>query len=129
MSFDTGGEDMIYLNPMFGEAIKTNPFTSAVRKYPVEMPFTMYQIFVLNMELPKGYEVDELPKSTRVMLNDHEGTFEYIISSSGGRLMLQSKIDIKKAVFQAEDYQTLRDFFGHIAKKHSEQVVLKKIKQ
>ncbi|MCF3110305.1 DUF3857 and transglutaminase domain-containing protein [Niabella sp. CC-SYL272] len=129
MSFDTGGEDMIYLNPMFGEAVKTNPFTSAERKYPVEMPFTMYQIFVLNMELPKGYEVEELPKSTRVMLNENEGMFEYIVSSSGGRLMLQSKIDIRKAVFQAEDYQTLRDFFGHIARKHSEQVVLKKIKQ
>ncbi|WP_300601540.1 DUF3857 domain-containing protein [Niabella sp.] len=129
MSFDTEGEDMIYLNPMFGEAVKSNPFVSAERKYPVEMPFTMYQVFVLNMELPKGYEVEELPKSTRVMLNDNEGMFEYLISSSGGRIMLQSKIDIRKTTFQAEDYQTLRDFFGHIAKKHGEQVVLKKIKQ
>jgi len=129
VDFDLGTESMIYLNPMFSEAVKTNPFVSAERKYPVEMPFTMYQLYVLNMEIPKGYEVEELPKSTRVRLNGNEGVFEYIISSSGGKIMLQSKIDIKKANFVAEDYQTLRDFFGHIARKHNEQVVLKKIKQ
>ncbi|WP_157557932.1 DUF3857 domain-containing protein [Niabella aurantiaca] len=129
VDFDPGTESMIYLNPMFSEAVKTNPFVSAERKYPVEMPFATFRLYVLNMEIPKGYEVEELPKSTRVMLNGNEGMFEYIISASGGRIMLQSKIDIKKANFLAEDYQTLRDFFGHIAKKHSEQVVLKKIKE
>ncbi|SDD93952.1 DUF3857 domain-containing protein [Niabella drilacis] len=128
MNFDLGAEDMIYLNPMFSEAVKTNPFVSADRKYPVEMPYTLYQLYVLNMEIPKGYAVEELPKSTRVLLNENEGMFEYIISASGGRIMLQSKVDIKRAYFRAEDYQSLRDFFGHIARKHSEQVVLKKIK-
>ncbi|MGJ7031283.1 transglutaminase domain-containing protein [Niabella hirudinis] len=128
MSVDLGAEDMIYLNPMFSEAIKKNPFVSAERKYPVEMPYTLFQLYVLNMEIPKGYEVEEIPKSARVRLNDNEGVFEYIVSASGGRIMLQSKIDIKRAYFRAEDYQSLRDFFGHIARKHSEQIVLKRIK-
>ncbi|MBZ4188996.1 DUF3857 domain-containing protein [Niabella beijingensis] len=128
VDFDLGNEDMVYLNPMFGEATKTNPFASAERKYPVEMPCTMFELYVLNMEIPKGYEVEELPKSTRVMLNGNEGMFEYIINAAGGKIMLQSKIDIKRATFPSEDYQTLREFFGHIAKKHSEQIVLKKIK-
>lgn len=129
MSMNFDEEEIIYFNPMFSEGTKTNPFTSAERKYPVEMPFKMAEIYVLNMEVPKGYTIDEIPKSVRVKLNDNEGVFEYIVNATAERIMLQSKIDIKKANFAAEDYQTLRDFFGHIAKKHSEQIVFKKIKQ
>lgn len=128
MDMNMGDEDIIYLNPMFNEATKNNPFVSAERKYPVEIPYKIYEVYVLNMEVPKGYKVDELPKSTRVLLNDNEGLFEYIVSATPERIMLQSKIDIRKTTFTSEDYQTLRDFFGHIAKKHSEQIVLKKIK-
>ncbi|ANH83529.1 hypothetical protein A8C56_23400 [Niabella ginsenosidivorans] len=129
MDMNLGDEDIIYLNPMFSEATKNNPFASAERKYPVEMPYKIYEVYVLNMEVPKGYKVDELPKSTRVMLNGNEGVFEYIVSATPERIMLQSKIDIRKTDFTPEDYQTLREFFGHVAKKHSEQIVLKKIKQ
>ncbi|MBO9619153.1 MAG: DUF3857 domain-containing protein, partial [Niabella sp.] len=128
MKMDLGKEDLIYFSPMFSEGIKTNPFTSAERNYPVEMPYKMYRIYVLNMEIPKGYKVDEMPKSARVKLNDNEGVFEYISSVNEGRIMLQSKIDIRKAAFTSEDYQSLRDFFGYIVKKHGEQIVLKKIK-
>ena len=109
------------------KAQKINPFKSADRKYPVEMPYKMSEIYVLNMEIPKGYKVDEIPKSVRVKLNENEGIFEYIVNASADRIMLQSKIDIKKTNFEVEDYQTLRDFFGHIAKKHSEQIVFKKV--
>lgn len=128
MDMNLGDEDIIYLNPMFSEATKNNPFTSAERQYPVEMPCTVSEIYVLNMEVPKGYKVDELPKSTRVSLNDDEGMFEYIIHEKEGRIMLQSRINIQKTDFSAEDYKTLRDFFGHIVKKQNEPIVLKKIK-
>lgn len=129
MNLGFDDEDIVYFNPMFSEGSKNNPFTSLERRYPVEMPFRMMQTYVLNMEVPKGYTIDEVPKSTRVKLNENEGTFDYLIMVTDNRIMLQSKIDIKKAIFPAEDYQTLRDFFGHIAKKHSEQIVFKKIKQ
>lgn len=126
MNMNFEDEDIVYFNPMFSEGTKNNPFKSAERKYPVEMPYRMSEIYVLNMEIPKGYKVDELPKSVRVMLNDDEGTFEYIVNATPERVMLRSKIDIKKANFEPGDYQTLRDFFGHITKKHGEQIVFKK---
>lgn len=120
-------EDVIYLNPMFSEATKENLFKSAVRQYPVEMPFSIDEVYVLNMEVPKGYKIDELPKSARVKLNDDEGMFEYIISNAGDKIQFRSRILLNKAIFAKEDYETLRDFFAMIVKKHSEQVVLKKI--
>lgn len=128
MQFDFDNQDMVYLNPMFSEATTKNPFSSAERKYPVEMPFKIAEIYVLNMDIPKGYKVEELPKPTRVKLNDNEGIFEYLISATDQKIMLNSRIDIKKTNFAPEDYQTLRDFFGYIVKKQAEQIVLKKMK-
>ena len=113
---------------MLGEDMKKNPFTSSERLYPVEMPYTTHEIFVLDMEIPKGYTVDEMPKSVRYKLNEDEGMFEYIISKSADKIQMRSRVDINKANFQQEDYQSLREFFSFIIKKQSEQIVFKKIK-
>ncbi|MBN9298071.1 MAG: DUF3857 and transglutaminase domain-containing protein [Filimonas sp.] len=122
-------EDLIYFNPMqMGDFYKKNPFASAERFYPVEMPYCMNEIYVLNMEIPKGYKVEEAPKSARLKLNETEGIFEYLVSVDAARVQLRSKLALNKANFEAEDYQTLREFFAYVVKKHSEQIVFKKIK-
>jgi hypothetical protein len=127
MKFNFNEEDVVYFNPVLSEAYKENPFKAAERLYPVEMPSCSDETYILNMEVPKGYKVEELPKSSRVMLNGNEGMFEYIIGESGGRIQLRCRTVIKKANFEPEDYQTLRDFFGFIVKKQAEQIVFKKL--
>ena len=120
--------DIIYLNPIFAEGYKENPFKSADRKYPVEMPYLMNENYILRMEIPKGYKVDEVPKSTRVNLNENEGLFEYLVSKDAEIIQLRSTIKLNKANFDTEDYESLRNFYAYIVKKHGEQIVLKKIK-
>ena len=121
-------EDIIYFNPLFGEAYKTNPFTAATRNYPVEMPYKTEEVIVVNMEIPKGYKVDEMPKSAKMKYNDDEGLFEYIISKDANNIYLKCLLRFNKAVFSSEDYEYLREFYGQIVKKQSEQIVFKKIK-
>ena len=122
-------EDIIYMNPMFGEGYKENPFKSAERFYPVEMPYTMDETFNLQMEVPKGYVVDELPKSMMVKLNDQdEGLFEYRISQSGDNISFRSRIRLIRANFLPDEYEMLREFFNLVVKKQSEQIVFKKKK-
>ncbi|HWB24483.1 MAG TPA: DUF3857 domain-containing protein [Chitinophagaceae bacterium] len=122
-----GDDDIIYVNPLLTETYKENPFKSAERLYPVEMPYCSDETYILNMEIPKGYKVEELPKSARVKLNEDEGMFEYIIGQGGGRIQLRCRVILNKATFESDDYQTLRDFFGYVVKKEAEQIVLKKI--
>jgi hypothetical protein len=120
-------EDIIYFNPMFGEGVKENPFVSAQRFYPVEMSFASDQIYNLQMEVPKGYVVDELPKQTIVKFNEEgDAQFEYRISESGGRISLRSRLVIKRTWFAPDEYEILREFFNLIVKKHNEQIVFKK---
>jgi hypothetical protein len=129
--FDFTGEkeDIIYLNPMFGEGYKENPFKSAERLYPVEMPYGFDETYTLQMDVPSGYEVDELPKSMVVKLNEeNEGMFEYRISQSGSGISFRSRIRISRAYFMPEEYEMLREFFNLVVKKQAEQIVFKKKK-
>lgn len=128
VQFKADGEDILYFNPMMSEAYKENPFKAAERVYPVEMPYGFDETYVLNMDIPAGYVIDEVPKSTKVTFNGDEGFFEYLIAKDDNGLQFRSRIQLKKANFKPEDYATLRDFFAFIVKKQSEQIVFKKKK-
>ncbi len=120
--------DIVYFSPLFGEASLKNPFYAAERIYPVEMPYLLDDTYILNMDLPAGYKVDELPKSVKIKLNEDDGVFEYLISADKTLVQMRCRLQMKKAFFPGEDYQTLRDFYAFIVKKKAEQIVFKKIK-
>ena len=123
-------KDIIYLNLMFGEGFTENPFTSERRTYPVEMPYTIDEIYVLRMDTPQGYEVDELPKSTRVNFNESgDSFFEYIVENNWGVISFRSRIKITRSFFFPEEYKILHDFFDVVVARHNERIVFKKIKK
>lgn len=126
----SGGGDIIYFNPMLGEGYRENPFRSVRRHYPVEMPYATDETYLLQLNVPANYDVDFLPKSTRVNL-DEEGKsfFEYIIDNREGIISLRSRIRLARTYFLPREYEPLREFFTTIANAHSSQIVLKKKKQ
>ncbi|MEO6548315.1 MAG: transglutaminase domain-containing protein [Ferruginibacter sp.] len=129
LKFKTFGEsDIVYFNPMLAEAKKVNPFVALQRFYPVEMPYKIDEVYTLSMEIPTGYKVEEMPKSTRLSLNEDEGMFEYLISQNGANIQMRCRLVLRKANYLNEDYQSLREFYGFIVKKEAEQIVFKKLK-
>jgi hypothetical protein len=123
---ETAGQSPIYLNPMWWNNWRENPFKAAERKYPVEMPYVKDEMYIFNMTIPDGYAVDEMPKSARVALNGNDGSFEYLIGQQGDMIQLRCHLKLNKATFYPEDYSTLRDFYAYVVKKEAETIVLKK---
>jgi hypothetical protein len=122
-------DDILYINPMFTEGYRKNPFTASERTYPVEMPYTSDETYLLTMEVPNGYAVDELPKQLVAKLDDQGSAyFEYRISQSGTTISLRSRIKFERTLFMPEEYETLREFFKMIVSKQNEQIVFKKKK-
>jgi hypothetical protein len=120
------GASVMYFTPLLGEGYRQNPFKAAERKYPVEMPYAMDETYVFSMQIPEGYTVDELPKSTKVSFNGDQGYFEYLVQQSNELIQMRCRLKLNKALFLPEDYSSLRDFFAFIVKKESETIVLKK---
>ncbi|GAB4091255.1 hypothetical protein [Flaviaesturariibacter terrae] len=129
ISVPGGNEDILYINPMMNVALKENPFRSAERIYPVEMPYTIDQTYILRLEIPEGYVVDELPKPVRVNLNErNEASYLYMVSEADGVISLRSQIRFDRANYQPDEYEVLREFYTMILAKQHEQIVLKKKK-
>ena len=125
-SVDLTGADMTYFNPVVNGVFKTNPFKAMNRHYPVEMPYLIDDTYLLNMELPIGYKVDDMPKSVRINYNDNDGFFEYLIQKGESSIQLRIRLKLNKTFFDVEEYQTLRNFFSSIEKKENEIITLRK---
>ena len=80
------------------------------------------------MEIPKGYKVEEMPKSVRYKFNEDEGMFEYLISADKESISFTRRLTLKRATYLNEDYEYLRELYAFIVKKDAEQIVFKKIK-
>lgn len=119
--------NMLYFDPVLGSVFKKNPFEDAVRAFPVEMTSKIDYTYVLSMEVPKGFQVEELPKSARVSFMGTKGNFDYLIQQSGNTIQMRVHLKLNEATFSPDDYGPLRDFFAYIVKKENEQIVFKKI--
>lgn len=127
ISFKPEG-NILYFSPILASSFyKTNPFPSEQRFFPVEMPFCINKTYILNMEVPSGYTVDELPKPEKANIYNNEGVFNYLIQQNGNTIQLMCQIKINKTTFDADDYETLRSFFNIVVEKESEQIVFKKL--
>jgi len=93
------------------------------------MPYAIDQTYQLRMDVPAGYEIDELPRQIMVKLNEQgDGMFEYRISQSNGIVSMRTRLMISRTFFQPDEYEMLREFFNLVVKKHAEQIVFKKKK-
>ncbi|MFZ4056922.1 MAG: DUF3858 domain-containing protein [Ferruginibacter sp.] len=122
----TDGSKLIYFNPNIKGGFKDNPFVSEERKYPVEMPYKMRNVFELTIDIPEGYEVDEMPKNVKVKYDEGDIIFTYQIIKEGNKLIYNSSLNFDRATFAAEEYPDLRSFFDYVVNKYAEQIVFKK---
>ncbi|HEX2629628.1 MAG TPA: DUF3857 domain-containing protein [Chitinophagaceae bacterium] len=128
LAFANNGENIIYINPMMStEKMSSNPFVSAKRRFPVEMPNKITDSYQLTFSVPPGYVVDELPKSIQIKLNAAEDVvYEYNIAQTGDVIKLTCNFKMGRARFEAPEYNDLRAFYDKIVAKQNEQIVLKK---
>jgi len=111
---------------MLYDDLKENPFKLEERKYPVNFSYPKEYTTIINIELPQGLAIEELPESKVVHMEDNTGRFFFSVSQNGHTLQVMSKYSLNKEEFYMEEYQILKEYFGQIVSKHSEQVVLKK---
>lgn len=124
----TLGDEFLYINPMFIKHRTDNPFKSETRKYPINFNYLGNYIQNVTIEIPKGYVVEELPKSEKVFF-DEDGSIAltYNIVQQDDKIQLFYQYQLKTLFVGQDEYPVLRDFFSKVVLKNSEQIVLKKV--
>ena len=120
------GDDFLYINPMMEKHIAENPFQREKREYPVEFDYLTNYLQIVDIDIPEGYVVDELPQAAKLVLNDNDIVLTYRLAQTGNAIKLHYQFQLKKLTFLPEEYESLKDFYAKIVAKNSEQIVLKK---
>jgi len=126
-TLNNNDEDLLFINPLQTEQTKQNPFVSATRSYPIEMPYGFDEILQFSLSIPEGYVLDEMPKSMIISLDEERKcTYQYRILHQENKIELLSRLTFNRANFDPEEYDLLRSFFDLIVKKQNESIVLKR---
>ncbi len=124
---DEMGKDQLFINPFLINKISKNPFNLNERMYPVDLGAASDERIIININLPSNYELVEKPKDLAISL-----------PTSGGRYLLQTKVEnnalnvsqmlqFNKAIYTADDYLYLKEFYSKIIQNQKNDVLLKKV--
>lgn len=118
---------IIYFDPMQGGKVEENPFKAKERIYPVDFGWTSNQTYIGKFTLPKGFVIEEKPADLALALPNKGGRFLFStkFDETENVFTITSLIVLNKAIYSADEYHFLKEFYDQIVKKHGEQVVLK----
>lgn len=119
--------DILYIDPLFGNGLKENPFKSETRAYPVNFGSPFESTHVIKLKIPEGFKVEEIPAPVALALPGGGGRFIYSIGNADGMVSLTSQLVISRSLFAQTEYPVLREFYSTMIAKQQEQLVLKKI--
>jgi len=119
--------EFYYVNPLIFPYLTENPFKAETRKLPVEFPFPYEHFMVVNVMVPDGYQLDEMPDSEIITLGDKQMSYTYQTQKNGNTVQVIQRITVRQTLYSEKEYQNLRDFWAHIADKNNAQLVLKRV--
>jgi hypothetical protein len=121
--------DMIYIPAMISAEKETNPFSSETRLYPVEFAVPVFERHYLNIIVPEGYTVEELPKDLKLSIPNDAASFIYMAKLNNNYIQVYSTFKLTKTLYSPSEYMLLKQFYTNMIAKHGEQIVLKKSNQ
>jgi hypothetical protein len=117
----------LYCKPVLDFLMLENPFKNVNRTFPVNFPYFHQAQYVLNLDLPLGYRLEEVPEAAKVFLPRDGGRLLFSVAPvSDRRIQLSLKADISQLDFMPDEYGILRQFFDLMVEKTQTQLVLKK---
>nr|WP_315174900.1 hypothetical protein [uncultured Flavobacterium sp.] len=125
-SFDVIGNKM-YLNPLLFFKELKNPFKTQDRKMPIYFGPTNQEKFIINIEMPQGYVLENLPTPIRLNAQDNLASFFYDAKLEENVLQVVVSSQINKVIVPMDYYEMLKEFFQRTIDKLNEKIVLKKV--
>ncbi|KAF2516369.1 DUF3857 domain-containing protein [Flavobacterium zhairuonense] len=117
----------IYVSPMLFFTNDKNPFKQEVREYPVDFGFPQLEKYSINIQIPDGFTVETLPASAAINMEDNAGSFKFVVAQNGNTVQFSIASQINEAIFSAEKYEMLKEYYKGMIAKETEKIVLKRI--
>jgi len=119
--------DKMYINPMLFYTRRENPFKQEIREYPIDYGYSFLDKYVVNIQIPEGYQIETMPASGIFSMQDDLGTFKFMTSSSGNTINVIVMHQINTPIISSEYYEMLKEYYKTMIDKQNEKIVLVKI--
>ncbi|WP_457270503.1 DUF3857 domain-containing protein [Pedobacter sp. UYEF25] len=121
------GKDELNFSPFFINPILKNPFNLSERTYPVDLGFPSYERIQINIALPGDFELIEKPKDMALGLPNNGGKYFLQTQILGNTLSVGQILEFSEAVYQADQYPYLKEFYSRIIQNQKSEIQLRKI--
>ncbi len=123
----SSNESVIYLQPFLFLKDEENPFKKPTRKFPVEFSYPYSEQFRIQVQIPDGYEVDEMPEQVQFALPNNGGYYRFNLSARGNIISAMSQLDIKGVSYSPDEYEAIKKVFQLKVDAENSMLVLKKV--
>lgn len=119
--------DFIYVNPMVMDRVEESPLQSPERTFPVDMPYRRDVDVTVRLELPDGYELEEMPADVRIGMPLRGGSFVRQTSVHGSVVTMRTQFKVERTRYRPEAYSSLRTFYQKVVDAHDEILILRRV--
>lgn len=113
----------IIINPMLFLNKTSNEFDQTEeRRYPIDFISPYSRVKKVVLEIPEGYVIEEMPKSKKIVTEDKEIEYNYIIEQKENKLEIVSTTKVASADYPKEYYPAFKQIWG-VASKQENQVI------
>lgn len=124
---DGTNQNQFYFSPFFINMITKNPFNLNERNYPVDLGAASDERIIVNLALSDKFELLEKPKDMAIGLPNSGGKYLLKTNLDGETLTLNQILQFNNAIYQPEEYLSLKEFYSKIIQNQKSEFLLKKV--
>lgn len=103
-----------YFNPIVVKLIETNPFVLENRTYPIDYGYQRTYKYSINMTIPVGYAIEDLPKNKAIQLGDKIVFLKFSSQQDKTQININYELAINNTSIAPNNYQSLKDIYRQI---------------
>lgn len=123
-----GSGEYKYFTVNLFQGLEKNPFIADNRKTDIEFNYPQSFTLLGRVQIPEGYEFDELPHNIKMIMPDTSIVLKRLIQAEGTTVQFRINLDFSKSYYSAADYSLLQEFYKKLFNTLNEQIVIKKKK-
>lgn len=120
--------DKVYFNPFLIRFFESNPFKLESRDYPIDFGYPRTYRYQMNINVPDGYEVTEVPESASFVFGESAIDLKFLVQKSETQVNISFYMAMRRSYFAPENYTAIKQIFNTAVKlQQNSLVVLKKV--